>query len=668
MEDSRKKEFCAQHKHNKTEAEIMGMKRNSLEKNAGGPWSLIKQMAVFLSVVSLCSYQASARGVGERTKIQTKKQQVKVTLGNFAGVQTNALEFDGIFDGTFLETSYKKLIRTGKDVMGDKTTLKEVIPPAQKEAFIENFLLPFYEKHYRDKWEKIGITGDEKKAMKDQIRKAVDAVNDFYTVYSGQSVGALIFKQKEIFEGKVVKFSQVDKGTRENGVNLYSPMYNTKISKRDVMKNGVYNPEMASSKWVKSLKQLLEKKALKQGKKGEVIEEITDASIHENQILGDMKIIDPLDNLPVKLMLVEAFNLAIIKRIAKSENYATRDVFTKRSVFVELNNVREAFYKGPIGNMDKKLETMAKLLTKNKPHAICVNEAPERLVKRLKEGYIPVRATTSSNASRLLIKRDKIQESKVVQLEKSHLKNYISQAEDPDLPNKIKKHTLEGSDEIAIAIVKFKGVKEPVALLCSHAGSKGEGSIAAISGFSNLLDEHTRSSNTFMEKMKDKAGDLYHRASSKIREKIDEKSCFAKKSSLDACSSKSESWYANKGVVAIAMQDSNTSVTNEKKLNLDYFLASIPNEFTPIWSNEKEDKYPCTTDKTRSHLQTQPGKAGMRARDQSDIISVMGLKVLEKEVTPAKETLTRKNPADHSITYATLEVREEVQPPTLPRR
>ena len=586
------------------------MKENSVEKKARGLWRLTKQTVVFLSVISLCSYELSAAA---GRSIFARKQTVRVTLGNFAGVQTNALEFMNIFEGKTLKKSYRKLMAIGQAVKEDgKTTLGEFLPKSEKNRLIFNFLPRFYSK-----------------CNKTQENYALLSANSFYEKCKKTPLSALVFNGQSVdCLEKEVKFSQFDEEMRKNNIRLYSPMYNTEINWGDVSHEGCYNAERASIKWINHLSPMLTNKDIS---------------------LGDVKINDELSSLPVKLMLIEAFNLAIIRDIVE------------KNAFDDLRRVREAFYKSALGNMEEKIKTMAALLTENSPHAICVNEAPQEFVDFMQRnhGYIPVRKPkNSSHPSRLLIKEAKLAEKTVLQLESRHLKSYLPQAEDPELVRKIKEHTLKGSNKIAAAIVKFKGVKKPVALLCSQAGSKGEGSVAAIGGFKNLIDEQSNWSKH------DYSKPIGGRKRKKVvamggyKELIGGENNFWHNDSLSKhdAPERIESLNGNE-IIAIAMQDCNTSNHDEEKISLSWFLSEIKTlGFTSIWGSDPK-KHPNTTDKTRTYLQTQPEKAMKEVRDPSDIISILGFQVAKKKVTSASRTLTEEHPSDHSIMYATLEVK-----------
>ena len=511
---------------------------------------------------------------------------------NFAGIQSNMVEFTDIFSGDLssvarpeeVTTAYERLMRLGHAIRHEtQQTLGQLLPPKTKRLFINKVIIPWYNHAFPE---------DPNAAQ-----RAKASIEAFYTTYQRVPVNHLIFAKHyaqhiEQATGrpfKPIKMGRIDKGLRELGLNRYSVMHDVAIAPKDFVQRGKLRPRRLAQQWINSIQP--------------GIASTKPHLVAKNHMQVKSALLE--DNGALAMLMTALFDLCILTHVAEKD------------LFEEVSRVREVFYSAPLGNPHKKVERLIGLYTRYDADIICLQEADESLVHALaQEGYFSKEADTHrylANASRVLLKKDRWDEARTVSLtlQEHHLTPYLEamgasshkDAKKPTTIRLVREMLLGETKEVAIVKTFAQGEPEvPYIIVSGHADSKGKSSVPLLHAIHALIAEQPEAHRIKLLLAHD--ANTTHETSTKSKK--------ISKLSVD------------------------TYLTHTKQLGYKTAWGDLP------------QAHQSTVKKRRSWLQTQPKKGMIWAKGRSDLIVVNQLEVLSKtRIAPGPNV--QENPTDHAI-------------------
>jgi len=360
----------------------------------------MKSLITFLGIFVFLSLPTYAKN---DFKVANNNSHTLV-CSNVAGIQSNMVEFTGIFKGNLnklenrgeIKRAYQQILNIGNYLRNQETqTLEQLIPKKLQQMLIKQLIIPWYKQSF---------PGEE------MSKKAADSIELFYQTYGQSKLSNLLFAKQYANElvvngqpFKSIKFGIIDKAFRTLGLVRYTITQNVVGKRTDFVLRGKTNQKKLLHKWIRSIKSAIANKVL----------------IPKKNMIIKKNLLQ--DNAALEMFLTAAFDCYIWQQIAK------------RDLFDAVDLVRTTFYNSPLGDIHKKRKRLCDLYLKNKADIICLQEADKGIVQYLtkEKNYFSKDGGGNidlSNGSRILLRKDKWDEEKTtsLQLTKAQLSSFLS--------------------------------------------------------------------------------------------------------------------------------------------------------------------------------------------------------------------------------------------------
>ncbi|MEM7589201.1 MAG: hypothetical protein AAF320_03460 [Myxococcota bacterium] len=466
----------------------------------------------------------------EKTCLMKSEQQVgfapaihTVCVSNFSGIQNNAFEFAGMQKGTELENQNEQILAAADQAMQQSTDTLETVINAQQKDAIFALAQSVYNK-----------TGQSALANKQEF-------DQWYNNNKTKTASQLFKDAKGRW---ITPGGPLDKRMRQANQSRPSITQNYRVQQQDIDK--------LTNAWIRvSQTSLVNAIAWK---------------TNDKDITADM---------PSQLMQLCFFDVLLSHKMAAS------------NLLQDLHNIQDGFYKGVLGELEKKAQHMAKLYAR--ATVMGVQESNLLLDKQMQQqGFFSVDIAADQSESDFQ--------------GKSRL--YFRQDIWDSSTTKKVPHTLQGTNkkgkqaaignELALVLAVEKATGHKVLFAAAHSGSSGSDSIEILQGIRNIANAQQ-----------------------------------------------------SQNVVVLHDANTNQDTNDNSKLDLQTYLkAAATNNLTPAFGSYTPD----TVDKARTFAQLQLKKAGNRARGTSDHILISNNATIQllrsNMISPGPDNV---NPTDHGV-------------------